>query len=349
MTTPQRLEIASLRLHQPGLTPEEIAAALEYLVTELRLAGDPVFVPAAVSLTDRLGQDPDRVGVEVRGAERIEGVLYCSVEDEAAVAWIRGLADHAGIALSLAARLRDSERREASVRRVAERLQDALLPRVPQVANSTIAVEYRAAARDTKVGGDFYDVFRLPDERVLIAIGDVMGKGMEAAVHTSRITQTLRALAMGGLDLAVLLERLDEQVTWQESELMATVWCGLYEPGSGELSFASLGHPPALLLRADGDPIRLELEGLPLGLRELVERPPEVRTRRLESRDLLVLYTDGVVEASKDYLAGQHALLDAIRRRREETVGEILKGALSDLLEGAGHSDDAAMLVLRRS
>jgi serine phosphatase RsbU (regulator of sigma subunit) len=110
-----------------------------------------------------------------------------------------------------------------------------------------------------------------------------------------------------------------------------------------------LGHPPALLLRADGDPIRLELEGLPLGLRELVERPPEVRTRRLESRDLLVLYTAGVVEASKDYLAGQHALLDAIRRRREETVGEILKGALSDLLEGAGHSDDAAMLVLRRS
>jgi phosphoserine phosphatase RsbU/P len=189
---------------------------------------------------------------------------------------------------------------------------------------------------------------RLPDGRVLIAVGDVMGKGVDAALHTSRITHTMRSLAMGGLELDLLLERLDEQITWQDPDLMATVWCGLYEPDSGELHFASLGHPPALLLRADGNPIRLELEGLPLGLRDLTDRPPEIRARRLAPRDLLVLYTDGVVEASKDYLAGQEALLAAVAFRRDEPVGEILNGALEELLANAGHSDDAAMLILRR-
>jgi phosphoserine phosphatase RsbU/P len=135
---------------------------------------------------------------------------------------------------------------------------------------------------------------------VLVTVGDVVGKGVEAAVRTSRITQTLRALALRELPLDQLLALADEQVVWQDPEIMATLWCGMYEPDTGELAFASLGHPPALLLRSSGDPIRLELEGLPLGMRDLSPDPPEVCTRRLDARDLLVLYTDGVVEASRE-------------------------------------------------
>lgn len=339
---------ASLRLHDPGLTPDGLTAELEAAVSELGLAEDVAFVPAATALAVEV--PTGRIEFEVRLPDGgLEGMLRCIPREPAALAHIALLADHAGLALSVLGRLNEAERREASARRVAEHLQGTLLPAVPNVPQSTIAVAYRAAARDAKVGGDFYDVFPLPDGRVLLTVGDVVGKGVEAAVHTSRITQTLRALALTHMALDSLLDCLDEQISWQETDLMATLWCGYYTPRSGELEFASLGHPPALLLRGDGNPIRLELEGLPLGLRDLAERPPEIRNRRLASRDLLVLYTDGVVEASKDYLAGQEALLHAIASRREEPVNEILNGALSELLADAGHSDDAAMLVLRRS
>lgn len=339
---------ATLRVRRSEVGPDDVVAELERLVVELGLAEEPVFVPASVVLAGA-GAKPGRTDVEVRRPDgTFEGMLRCVPHDDEALRRVGILADHAGTTIQLVGRLRDAEHREAMVRRIAERLQDALLPQVPDVTNSTIAVAYRPAARDAKVGGDFYDVFPLPGGRVLLAIGDVMGKGVEAAAQMSLITQTLRALALAGLDLDVLLDRLDEQVMWQDTELMATVWCGLYEPGTGELAFASLGHPPALLLRAEGDPIRLELEGLPLGAGDLADQPPEVRTRRLANRDLLVLYTDGVVEASKDLLAGQEALLTAVKRRREEPVGDILNGVLDDVLGEAAHSDDAAMLVLRR-
>src|SRR5690606_1420838 len=139
-------------------------------------------------------------------------------------------------------------------------------------------------------------------------------------------------LALQRLPIDELLARVDEHVVWQDPEIMATLWCGIYEPDSGELSFASLGHPPALLLRSTGEPIRLELEGLPLGMRDLSPKPPEIRSRQLDSRDLLVLYTDGVVEASRDYLAGQDALLRAVEAHRDDPLEELLNAALSELL-----------------
>jgi serine phosphatase RsbU (regulator of sigma subunit) len=347
MAAPIRIREAGLRLVDPELTPDELGREVAQLAVQLGLAHEARFAPGTEGSAPQSAQD---AAVEIRGlGGALAGVLWCTPASDEARQHLGLLARHAGLALDLLARAQLAEQREASARRIAERLQDALLPRVPDIPHTTIAVGYRAAAKEAKVGGDFYDVFPLPCGRILLSIGDVMGKGVAAAAHTSRITQTMRALALAELELDELLERLDEQVTWQEGDVMATVWCGLYEPTSGELAFASLGHPPALLLRAVGDPIRLELEGLPLGMRDLAERPPEIRTRRLDSRDLLVLYTDGVVEASRDYVAGLNALLGAVKARREEPVGELLDAALTDMLGEAAPTDDAAMLLLRRS
>lgn len=339
---------AALALHAPDLGADAITALLESLVVELGLADEAVFVPAGLDWADAT-RDPAAALVPVRrpgGA--VDGVLRCRPGGEEALRLVEMLAAHAAVALAGLARLREVARREEAMRRVAEQLQDSLLPPLPELPGTTMAVRYRAAAREARVGGDFYDAFPLPDGQVLLVVGDVVGKGIEAAGRTSRITQTLRALALQGLSLDALLERCDEQVLFQDPEMLATVWCGRYSPGTGELEFASLGHPPALLLRAEQDAVTLELEGLPLGMRDLAVHAPELRRRRLDPRDLLVLYTDGVVEASGDFIAGQHALLDAIARRRDDPLADMVAGALDELLSEAGHRDDALMLILRR-
>jgi serine phosphatase RsbU (regulator of sigma subunit) len=338
---------ATLALHRPGQDFGQVTAQLERLAVELGLAEAAAFVRAS-----ELGGHPRLAAELVIAMHRTDGTpigaLLLHPIDEQAARHAQLLARHAAVALSSIARVRTIERRERATRRVAERLQDSLLPPIPELPFTSTKVSYRAAAREAKVGGDFYDVFPLPDGHVLVTVGDVVGKGIEAAVRTSRITQTLRALALQALPLDILLAQADEQVVWQDPDIMATLWCGLYEPRTGELSFASLGHPPALLLRSTGEPIRLELEGLPLGMRDLSPDPPEVRNRRLESRDLLVLYTDGVVEASGDYLAGQDALQQAIGAHRDDPLDIMLHAALDELLADANHSDDVVMLLLRR-
>jgi phosphoserine phosphatase RsbU/P len=340
-----------MALHDSDLSPGDIVERLQELVVGLGLASAARFVPTSAGHPGAHGQalavPVTQPGTAV-GLGRLAGWLCCQDSDPRDLAKIQMLGAHAGVALGALARVREVEAREEQVRRVAEQLQDSLLPVLPEVAGASVAVQYRAAARDARVGGDFYDVFPLPDGRVLIVVGDVMGKGVEAAGRTSMITQTLRALALQDLPLDELLARADRQVSYQDPDMMATVWCGFYEPATGELAFASLGHPPALLMRADGEPLHLTMEGLPLGLRNLTDEPPECRDRQLQSRDLLVLYTDGVVEASRDYLAGQEALQAAIAERRGEPLAQIVQDALDDLLRDAGHTDDAVMLLLRR-
>lgn len=341
---------AALALHQPHLSAAEVRSLLVKLVGELGLAKEPRYLPADAGVPS---PDNGLLSATVECAAPIslrtlvDGVLwYRPVHDDVA-RHVESLAAHAGLALTAVARRDEMARREESVRRIAEKLQDALLPRLPVLESTLLAVEYRAAGQDTRVGGDFYDVFALPDGRVLIVVGDVMGKGVEAASRTSRITHTLRALALQGLELDALLARVDEQVTFQDPEVMATVWCGLYVPATGELDFASLGHPPALLVREGKDPIHLTLEGLPLGLRDLTEDPPECRDRQLASRDLLVLYTDGVIEATRDILYGLQALGDAARAVAQYPAHFMARGIVERALAGAAHRDDSLALILR--
>lgn len=343
---------AALALHQPALSAEQVTDLLVALVGDLGLAESPQFQAGQGGTKppiEGLVPAPVYRGTTPSGRTRLAGVLWYRPKSGEVSHHVESLAAHASLALAAVADRDEVARREDSVRRIAEKLQDSLLPPLPLLDQTLLAVEYRAAGRDTRVGGDFYDVFPMPDGRVLIVVGDVMGKGVEAASRTSRITQTLRALAMQGLDLDELLARVDEQVSFQDPDIMATLWCGLYVPATGELDFASLGHPPALLVReGKEDPIHLALRGLPLGLRDLSEEPPEVRDRRLAPRDLLVLYTDGVIESSGDVIAGLEALHDAIRARRNEPLDRLVGECLDVLLAQGGHTDDAVMLLLRR-
>ena len=343
------VEDATVALHAPELDAAGVMSRLERTAVDLHLAEHAVFVPAG--LDHEAPWAPDEVTTVTpthRPSGLLEGWLHCVGTPPGADWALETLATHAGIALATLARIAEGHRRARALHEISERLQDALLPELPQLPSTALAVAYRAAATDARVGGDFYDVFELPDGRVLVVVGDVVGKGIEAASRTSQITHTLRALALTGLELSAMLERCDEQISYQDPEIMATVWCGLYEPTSGELEFASLGHPPALLLRAEGEAIRLTLEGLPLGLRDLSPDPPEIRSRLLGSRDLIVLYTDGVVEASRDYLAGQESLLDVVREHSDEPLSDLIDHVLDTMLGASVQRDDAVVLALRR-
>jgi len=335
---------------QIGTPPTVLLELLSQLVRDLGLAHEADFVPTAPSSAGgTLHESGAMTLVPVRRLDGvIEGYLRCHTSDPDDVSRIERIADFAGAALGESARFQELARESESVRNVAERLQDSLLPPLPELASTYLAYRYRAATRGTRVGGDFYTVMPLPSGLVLIVVGDVVGKGIEAAIRTSRITQTFRALALQGLALDVLLSQADEQVSFQDPDVLATVWCGLYDPISGEIAFAACGHPPALLLRADGSSIWLESEGLPLGMGDLLDERPKVRSRLLEPRDLLVVYTDGLVEPSGDVVAGQRALLEAFEARRNEPLQGVIDALLDELLMDADHTDDALMLLIRR-
>lgn len=336
------IENAARALHDPGLTEGAIPGALARIVVRLGLAASARAGEPGVAAND------GSVAIDLGTAVRPGTVLVCDNVAEGAEWPIRFLASHAGVAMDTRVGVRAARRREEALRAISEELQDALLPSLPALAHTSMHVLYRAASTHARVGGDFYDVFGLPDGRVLVVVGDVMGKGVHAASHTARITHTLRALALQNLGLDTLLERCDEQIRYQNPDTMATIWCGFYTPTSGELQFASLGHPPALLVRADAEPISLSLEGLPLGMRDLSDEVPEVRTRRLEMRDLLVLYTDGLVESSGDYVAGQRQLRVAVEARKDEPLAELVESTLHEMLDSNAVRDDVLMLVLRR-
>src|SRR5690625_463491 len=167
-----------LQLHRRGQTVADISSKLEEIIVSVGLAKESRFVPA--SAVQEAPKDSDLV-VEVRTSwQELMGWLHVRGTDAGQFEAVQLLAAHAGRALGQAQRLIEYEHQVTSVERVSEALQDALLPVLPDLPHTSLAVRYRAAGRDAKVGGDFYDVAPLPNGQSLIVVGDVVGKGIEA-------------------------------------------------------------------------------------------------------------------------------------------------------------------------
>ncbi len=173
---------------------------------------------------------------------------------------------------------------------IAETLQRSLLPaRLPSVPGLEIAARYLPG---DVVGGDWYDAIPLPDGRVVLVMGDVMGHGIPAASLMGQVRNALRAYAIDGHGPAAMLERLDRLVTL-DGEGMVTLACLIIEPDLTSMLCASAGHLPPLVL-AGGDAFFVEGHGsVPLGVGEGEWEDVEVK---LDPGSRLVLYTDGLVE-----------------------------------------------------
>ncbi|MDN3261271.1 SpoIIE family protein phosphatase [Streptomyces sp. CSDS2] len=237
-------------------------------------------------------------------------------------------------------------------------LQQSLLPdSLPDVPGVETAAYYHTA-HPARLGGDFYDVFRIDGERFGFFIGDVCGKGPQAAALTSLTRYTLRAAAMHDPDpvaaLTTLNKVLHERYAGSGDPRYCTAVFGTLEPDSATgrvaVHLASGGHPPAVTVRADGTADFLPTPGgLLVGI--LPSAPFTAATTVLAPGDLLLLYTDGITEArtgeDRTGLYGDEALLACVAGHAGEPPSAVIR-ALTGVLRGFGDGldDDTALLAL---
>ncbi|MFE5815836.1 PP2C family protein-serine/threonine phosphatase [Streptomyces sp. NPDC056479] len=219
----------------------------------------------------------------------------------------------------------------------------AELPAVPWLR---AAGRYTPARVGLDIGGDWYDGFQLPDGSMGFAIGDVQGHDVEAAAHMGQVRTCLRAVATSTTDPAEVLRRTNDLLVAMASELFVTCSFLRFDPATKELCDARAGHVPAVWATTGGRcEIVLNEGGLPLGIHAGEDYPSS--RRRLTDTGAFVLLTDGVVEGPSypidDGLKKVAELVaDACRTDPDELAAEVIK--VADL---TGHSDDAAVLVLR--
>ncbi|MBA4028436.1 MAG: hypothetical protein C0475_04775 [Planctomyces sp.] len=273
---------------------------------------------------------------------------------------LKAIAEHAAMVTALQ-RLRELREQDAAIARqlrLAADVQGRMMPRVlPQSPALDIAAHYRPSY---ELGGDLYDVFEKHGMGgpIGLVVGDVVGKGVPAALLMSAVRASLRAFigeewrldhVMHKTNLAVRRDTL-------ESEFV-TVWCGVIDPKTLELAYCSAGHDPALLLRprGGGEPEVMELgtDGMALGVSE-AERY-EVRTCVLRPGDLVLLHTDGLSEAM-DYQNRKfgrarvvRVAAQLLRDRPGATSREVIERLMWELRQFAGlrASDDVTIVALR--
>jgi PAS domain S-box-containing protein len=239
--------------------------------------------------------------------------------------------------------------------RIADTLQRSLLPaELPQIPGLDVAARYRAAGDQNEVGGDFYDVFPSEPGVWTAIIGDVSGKGAKAAALTALTRHTLYAAALRESSPARNLAFLDEAMRKRARGAYAfsTVLYVRVCPGDGStaLTLASGGHPPALILRADGSVERVATPGTLVGVLEQARF--EDRPERLAPGELLLLYTDGAIELRRGDLSfGEHQLELVLREHvgaPAQAVVDAIGHRIEELQDGSPR-DDIALLALRMS
>jgi serine phosphatase RsbU (regulator of sigma subunit) len=223
--------------------------------------------------------------------------------------------------------------------------QNAALPRVlPTVRGLAFDAIYEAAGEDALVGGDWYDAFRLPDGRIAISVGDVGGNGLEAAITMGAVRQTIRGAAQVFSDPAAALDAADHALRSEQPDRIVTAFLGILDRLTLTLTYASAGHPPPLVRQGDGSIVELMTPDLPLGLRN--QRAGGRNTSVVVSQGaLLVLYTDGLTEATRDVLEGEKRLRDALSR--DDIVLSARPAAAIRRAVAAESNDDVAVLTLR--
>jgi sigma-B regulation protein RsbU (phosphoserine phosphatase) len=250
--------------------------------------------------------------------------------------------------------LRARERAEDAVARarsLAQALQQTLIPpALPDVAGLDLAAAYRPAGDGTEVGGDFYDVFQVGPEEWVVVIGDVCGKGIQAAIVTSLARHTVRAASIATSLPSDALDVLNEILLQSgESRFITVALLRLRRHGDRgwEVAFSTGGHALPIRLPVDG---KLDELGEPGALVGVFEDPGyATSTTVLAPGESLLLFTDGVTEArgAQDFF-GQRRMLDSARRHLG-TAASLVDGVLADVL---GHQDgwardDIAIVAIR--
>lgn len=246
-------------------------------------------------------------------------------------------------------RAEELEQAFESERKTAESYQRSLLPQdVPRLPRVSFVAHYVPAAGRRAVCGDFYDFLTFADGRVGVALGDVVGVGPDAAGDAALARYTLESFATEESDPGILLGRLNAHFAGRITpERFVRLFLGVLDPERAIVEYASAGHVPPVVSRSADDLEWLGEGGVPLGVEDDAEY--KVGRVELEPGDMLVLYTDGVTEASRRGRPfGQARFLDLVRDYGMGTPGELsqaIRRSVESWVGGQAMRDDLAILI----
>ncbi|OPL19345.1 MAG: hypothetical protein AVO35_11415 [Candidatus Aegiribacteria sp. MLS_C] len=232
---------------------------------------------------------------------------------------------------------------------MARKIQLDLLPdRPPTPDKCDIEIFYRPAR---EVGGDYFDFFQLPDRNLGLAIADVAGKGIPAALTMAGLKGNLKAYVQSIYSISEIMQKVNESSVLGEGDpIMTGLFYGVLDTDSGTLTYVNAGHNPPLLLKRDGATRWLDRGGLILGLSSGARYEHE--SVGVDSGDVLVLYTDGLTEAmdhsGREF--GTERLMSVVRENRDLSAHQISSGILEAVNGHAGElsqSDDQTLVVLK--
>ncbi len=229
---------------------------------------------------------------------------------------------------------------------IARTLQSASIGDIPATLGMlALSAVYLPGSSDLEIGGDWYDAFSLPDGRIVVSIGDVAGSGLNASIVMAKMRQAIRVAAQVRIVPGDILDAADRALKLEYPDRVVTAFVGIIDEIDRVLTFASAGHPAPLLRERDGSIAELRSDGLPLGLRQR-EEARQSATVALSPGALLVLYTDGLTEATRDYAEGERRLADALADPNVALAAEPAK-RLHEVILRDGSRDDVAILTVR--
>jgi serine phosphatase RsbU (regulator of sigma subunit) len=250
------------------------------------------------------------------------------------------------------ARLVEVEQAERIMKRdlsQAAEIQGGMLPdQAPNVPGVDLA-GYNVACRT--VGGDYYDFFPYPDGKVGLALGDVSGKGMPASLMMMGLHARVHVLAEEPGNLGSFMARINKATCAKcPSNRFITFFFCVLDTKTGELAYANAGHNPPIVIRADGSHEMLDGGGPVLGILSIA--PYSEMRSRLQSGDLLVLYSDGVTEATNNNFDefDEIRFVDVLRRHRNQPASAIVQAvtaALTEFTAGSPQADDITLVVAK--
>lgn len=230
-------------------------------------------------------------------------------------------------------------------RQVVEQLQRAVVPMKPRVDGIQLGLRYQASESQAPTGGDLFDWQVLPSGEMHVAVVDVLGHGVVATNDAVSVIHMLRALAVDGCPLEQMVGRADELLRSLHPDLVATVLVSRLDPATGRVRLAGGGHPPALHVAAGGAVRQLPAPGGAIGWPHAGST--NVAETVLAPGDSLVMYTDGLIEGTKDVLHGEEALMEHARVLSNLPAEEIASGLVERTLAPVERRDDSLALVLR--
>ncbi len=232
---------------------------------------------------------------------------------------------------------------------MARKIQMDLLPdRPPAPDRCDIEIHYRPAR---EVGGDYFDFFQLPDRNLGMAVADVAGKGIPAALTMAGLKGNLEAYVKSVYSISDIVRKVNESSVLGEGDPILTgLFYGVLKTDRGDLTYVNAGHNPPLLVKRDGSHSWLEKGGLILGLSSKAQYQHD--SIQLQTGDVLVLYTDGLTEAmdADETEFGTSRLTDIVRDNRDLSAHQIASGILDAVNDHSGNapqSDDQTLVVLK--